>query len=95
MKSFALLAAVVAAGAPIYGTYPGWVVGSGQAGITVEVAIDLLCTDCFANNDIWNQVLASPWLGSTVQDHVYWAFTPFPLPYHVHSFQVHQVIPYF
>ncbi len=31
---------------PVYGTYPGWVVGSGRAGINVEVFIDLMCSDC-------------------------------------------------
>ena len=55
MKALALLLTSVAANSvPIYGTYPGWVIGNGQAGINVEVVIDLLCTDCMANNDIWN-----------------------------------------
>ena len=71
---------------PVYGSYPGWVNGSGHAGINVEVFIDLTCSDCQANNPVWNEVLASPWLDGTVADQVYWAYTPFPLPYHVHAF---------
>jgi len=39
-------------------------------------------------------VLDEPWLGGTVRDQVYWAYTPFPLPYHIHTFQVTQVVPY-
>jgi len=30
---------------PVYGTYPGWVVGSGSKGISVEIYLDLLCED--------------------------------------------------
>ena len=86
---------VVANSIPIYGSYPGWVVGSGRANINVEIALDLVCTDSQANNPIWNQVLASPWLDGTVQDQVYWAYSTYPLPYHVHTFQVTQLVPYF
>ena len=79
---------------PIYGSYPGWVVGSGNLGINIQVTIDLTCTDCQANNPIWNQVLATQWKGATVQDQVYWAFSPMPLVYHIHGFQVNQLVPY-
>ena len=71
---------------PIYGTYPGWVVGKGKTGITVEIVLDLMCSDCQGENPTWNQLLQTPWLDGTVADQVYWAYTPFPLPYHVHAF---------
>ena len=91
----ALLTTLAAANSvPIYGSYPGWVVGEGRTGITVEIHIDLMCSDCQANNPIWNEVLATPWLDGTVADQVHWAYNPFPLPYHVHTFQVTQVVPY-
>ncbi len=53
---------------PIYGTYPGWVVGEGRTGINVEIHLDLMCSDSAANNPIWNEVLATPWLDGTVAD---------------------------
>ena len=90
----AALVATLAQTAPVYGTYPGWVVGNGKANINVQVAIDLVCTDCMAANPIWNEVLQTSWLDSTVQDQVFWGYSPFPLPYHVHTFQVTQVVPY-
>ena len=31
---------------PVYGTYPGWVVGEGRTGISVEIFLDLMCSDC-------------------------------------------------
>ncbi len=79
---------------PVYGSYPGWVVGSGHAGISVEIYLDLLCSACQGNNPIWNELLATPWLDGTVADQVIWHYTPFPLPYHTHAFQVAQVVPY-
>ena len=53
---------------PVYGTYPGWVQGSGRAGINVEVFIDLMCSDCQGQNPIWNELLQTPWLDGTVAD---------------------------
>ena len=79
---------------PVYGAYPGWIVGQGRTGISVEIYMDLLCSGCQAENPIWNQTLASPWLDGTVADQVLWHYTPFPLPYHTHSFQVAQIVPY-
>ena len=89
-----LLAVANANTVPVYGSYPGWVVGNGKANITVEITIDLTCTDCMDQNPTWNIVLGSPFLGSTVQDQVYWAYSIMPLPYHDHAFTVNQMIPY-
>ena len=92
MKSLfatALLAATTFAfsnSVPVYGTYPGWVSGKGHAGITVEIFLDLMCSDSAANNPVWNEVLDTEWLGGTVRDYVFWAYNPVPLPYHVHAF---------
>lgn len=79
---------------PIYGQYPGWVVGEGRTGIVVEIYLDLLCSACQGNNPVWNTLLQTEWLDGTVADQVYWTYTPFPLPYHTHSFQVTQIVPY-
>ena len=39
-------------------------------------------------------MLQTEWLDGTVADQVYWHYTPFPLPYHDHTFQVTQIVPY-
>lgn len=31
---------------PVYGAYPGWIVGEGRTGISVEIYLDLLCSGC-------------------------------------------------
>ncbi len=71
---------------PVYGTYPGWVNGKGRTGITVEIFLDLMCSDCQAENPVWNELLQTEWLDGTVRDQVFWAYNPLPLPYHVHAF---------
>lgn len=89
-----LASAALSNNVPIYGNYPGWVTGEGRTGITVEIFVDLMCSACQHYNPIWNEVLQTPWLDGTVSDQVNWAYTPFPLPYHVHTFQVTQIVPY-
>ena len=84
----------VANNVPIMGSYPGWVQGQGRTGIVVEIFLDLMCSDSQANNPIWNQLLQTEWLDGTVSDQVMWAYTPMPLPYHIHAFQVTQIVPY-
>lgn len=79
---------------PVMGNFPGWVNGEGRTGIEVNIYLDLLCSACQGSNPTWNEVLATEWLDGTVADQVYWTYTPFPLPYHVHTFQVTQVVPY-
>lgn len=94
--SAALLSTLTLANSvPIYGSYPGWITGSGAAGINVELVIDLLCADCMRGNSVWNEVLSTSFLDGVVSDHVFWAYSPFPLSYHVHAFQVAQMVPYF
>ena len=92
--------AVVAAGVaanntPIYGTYPGWVEGGMKSGISVELFFDFMCSACLAENPIWEQTLTQEWKGSTVKEQLGIAYTPFPLPYHIHAWQVGQLVPYF
>ena len=90
------IAAVVAANnTPIYGSYPGWVEGGMKSGITVELFFDFMCSACLAENPVWEETLKQPWLGSTVADQLGIAYTPFPLPYHIHAWQVGQLVPYF
>ena len=98
MKPFALSAIVATAAAnsiPIYGNYPGWVEGNNGKGISLEIFYDLLCSDSKAANPVVEQMLATEWLGATVQDQITVAITPFPLPYHNHTWQVNQLVPYF
>ena len=92
----AIMAASVAGNStPIFGTYPGWLEGTDQKGIQIELFEDYLCSDCKTFNTVFEEVLAQPWLDGTVADQVGVGVTTFPLPYHVHSFQVNQLVPYF
>ena len=98
MRTFAsaLMAATAFANSrPIYGTYPGFLVGDGKANIQIEVFMDYLCSACFAENPVLEQLLSTEWLDGTVRDQVTMAFSPFPLPYHTHAYQVAQLVPYF
>ena len=80
---------------PIYGTYPGYSVGKGEAGIEIELFFDYLCSACQAENPVINELRTTDWLEGTVQDYVTFRYTPFPLPYHTHAYQVNQLVPYF
>jgi hypothetical protein len=73
---------------PIYGSYPGWVEGLGMAHIEISFFLDLLCSDCAAENPVINQLMSTPWLNGTVSDYVTFKFTTVPLPYHIFAFQV-------
>jgi hypothetical protein len=42
----ALAHSVIANNVPIYGSFPGWVVGEGRTGIVVDIYLDLLCSAC-------------------------------------------------
>ena len=80
---------------PIYGRYPGWTEGTDQVGIQIELFEDYLCSDCQRFNPVFEELLETSWLDGTVRDQVGVGLTPFPLPYHVHSYQVAQLVPYF
>ena len=83
----AAMAAVTSANSvPIMGQYPGWLEGEGKLGIQIELYEDYLCSDCKAFNPIFEQVLDTEWEGATVRDQVTVGITPFPLPYHVHTY---------
>ena len=43
---------------------------------------------------MWNELLDTAWLNGTVRDQVFWSYTTIPLPYHIHAFQVGQIVPY-
>ena len=80
---------------PIFGSYPGWTEGKDQANIQIELFEDYLCGDCMRFNPIWEAVLATEWMDGTVSDYIKVGTTPYPLGYHVHSYQVAQMVPYF
>ena len=91
MKGFytaAVLAAIGSAGqsTPIMGQYPGWTEGTDKVGIQIQLFEDYLCSDCAAFNPIFEQVLDTAWLDGTVRDQIGVGITPFPLPYHVHTY---------
>lgn len=92
MKGFSIaagLAALTSANStPIYGKYPGWTEGSDAKGIQVELYEDYLCGDCYRFNPIFEELLATEWLDGTVADQIGVGVTPFPLPYHIHAYQV-------
>jgi len=100
MKSAFALAALAASvtaysnSVPIFGTYPGFSEGEDAVGIQVDLFIDLLCGDCARENPVINELMTTEWLGGTVADQIKVSFTPFPLPYHMFSFQVSQIVPY-
>ena len=80
---------------PIYGTYPGWLEGSNSKNIQIELFEDYLCSDCKALNPVFEEFLDTAFLDGTVRDAVTVGLTPFPLPYHVHTYQVNQLVSYF
>ena len=88
-------AAVFSNSIPIYGTYPGWIEGGNKANITLEIHYDLLCEDSKALNPVIEELLATEWLDGTVKDQITIEYTLFPLPYHLHAWQVNQLMPYF
>ena len=98
-KTTALIAAlnglVSANNTPIYGSYPGYSIGSGATGIEIELFFDYLCSACQSENPVIEKLLQEEWLGGTVADQVTVRYTPFPLPYHTHAYQVNQLVPYF
>ena len=53
---------------PIYGTYPGYTVGSGKTGITIDLFFDYLCSACQSENPVVEQLLEHDWLGGKVKD---------------------------
>ena len=53
---------------PIFGTYPGYTVGKGASGISIELFFDYLCGDCMRENPIINDLLQQKWLDGTVED---------------------------
>lgn len=39
--------------------------------------------------------MQTEWMDGVVSDYVSFSFTPFPLPYHTHAYQVNQLVPFF
>ena len=94
----ATLAGLASAGnpVPVMPTLPGWRLGTPGGEIDVRVFYDLLCPDSMDAHYVWKDLLnkASPINGKTYGDVVDMRVTPFVLPYHVHSFQLTQLIPW-
>ena len=60
-KTTAALAALAnfasANSTPIYGTYPGYTVGEGRTGISIELFFDYLCSACQSENPVIEDLL--------------------------------------
>ena len=48
----AMFGAATANNTPIYGTYPGYTVGKGAVGISIELFFDYLCSACQSENPV-------------------------------------------
>ena len=73
---------------PIYGTYPGWIQGGGQANIEVEIFMDFLCSDAKAAYQPFVDALNTPVSAgsdTTVLDAITLKVSSFPLDYRIHS----------
>lgn len=56
---------------------------------------DACCTDSMAQNEVMNQLLTTQWHGAPVFDQIKLSITYLSLPYHLHSYQVTELVPYF
>ena len=89
------VAALTPNSTPIYGTYPGWTEGKDASHIQIELFYDFLCSDCLAENPVVEKFMNTKYQDGVVSDYISLSITPFPLPYHVHSWQVGWLVPYF
>ena len=80
---------------PIFGTFPGYIEGSAASGITVNLIYDYMCSDCLAENPVIEELMKAEFQDGTVSDYIQFTYTSFPLPYHVHAYQVNQLVPFF
>ena len=80
---------------PIFGTFPGYLEGTPATGITVNLIYDYLCPDSRNQNSIIEELMTTEFLDGTVQDYIQFTYTTFPLPYHIHAYQVNQLVPFF
>lgn len=80
---------------PIFGSYPGWIQGGNKYGIEVELFFDYLCYDTMVaypkTVEAFNTEAEA---GVTWMDAIELRQSSFPLDYHIHSWQVAQVLPY-
>ena len=93
----AVIANLVSANSvPIFGTYPGWRQGGNARNIEVEIFFDYLCADTKASYPYTVEAFNSEAeAGLTWLDAVDLRLSAYPLDYHLHSWQVAQVLPYF
>lgn len=92
----ALAGLATANSVPIFGSYPGWVAtGGNQLSIEIEIFMDFLCSDAKAAYPTVKQMLDSKLTDDlTVREAALLKVSSFPLDYHLHSWQVAQVLPY-
>ena len=81
---------------PVSDSFPGWVDTrtNTKAKVSLHFFVDLLCSDCADYHKIIEAALTTPFKDSTIADYINMKFTPIPLPYHMNSFEVAQVVPY-
>jgi len=76
---------------------PGWTLGTRGAQVEIRVFYDLLCPASKAAHYMMKDLLSqeSHIKGKKYSDIVDFKVSPFVLPYHAHSYQITQLIPYF
>jgi len=83
-------------GAPIQRVPPGWQMGTGGADVKIRVFLDLLCPYSRDAYGVFKELLPkdSPVKGKTYADLIDLKVNVFVLPYHIHSYQLAQIVPY-
>ena len=96
MKTALMALGLVNAQVPIPTHTPGWQIGNPVADIEIRFFYDLLCPASKASHYQFKPVLDmdSTFPGKKWRDVLNVKVTPVVLPYHLHSYQVTQVVPY-
>ena len=96
MKTALIALGLVNAQVPIPTHTPGWQIGNPNADIEIRFFYDLLCPGSKASHYQFKTVLEmdSTTPGKKWKDVLNVKVTPIVLPYHLHAYQVTQVVPY-
>ena len=81
---------------PITPTLPGWTLGNPLGSVDVRIWYELLCPDAQITHYQWQQLfeMDSPIPGKKYKEIINMRVIPTVLAFHVHAFQVTQIVPY-
>ena len=80
---------------PLQQHQAGWNLGNENSDIELVMFYDLICSASAATDKMLTEVLGSTHSnGKTYREQLNFQVSAFPLPYHLHSLQVAQVVPY-